>query len=109
MRNSTQRFPRHVVLGISAILVAIILAGSLALFTWLHVSSHAFAASLQRSVGTTCVQAPTMEHCNNQDPELQGCAADADTIGQANIVENGVTIGRVERRFSHRCDAWGDA
>ena len=69
-------------------------------------SPRAVAASLQQAVGTTCVQAPTREHCHNQDPQLRGCAADAVTLGQANIVENGFTIGSVARRFLLKCHSW---
>ena len=85
-------------------LIAIMVAGGLAL---LPLSSRVFAASLQQATGSTCTQSPTMEHCNNQDPELQGCAADAQTLGPPTaIVENGFTIGSVERRYSHTCQSW---
>jgi len=89
--------------GAISILMAVLLAGSLALLVLPHVSSQAFASSL----GQTCAQAPTMEHCDKQDPEVQGCAADADTIAKQDIVSpNGQTIGRVERRFSQKCMSW---
>jgi hypothetical protein len=88
-------------------LIAVILAGSLTFFVASRSSSKVFAATLQRMEGTTCAQAPTMQHCNNQDPELQGCAADAQTLGDpVDIKENGVTIGRVERRWSLHCQSW---
>ncbi|GAC1343472.1 MAG: hypothetical protein NVSMB27_03450 [Ktedonobacteraceae bacterium] len=91
----------------AGVLIAVILAGSLALLAPALFSHQAFAASLQRVARTTCAQAPTMEHCDNQDPELQGCASDARTLGQAvALVENGFTIGRVERRYSPMCQTW---
>ena len=97
--------PRHVLVGLS-MLLAVILAGGLVLVAQARLSPRALAASFQQSEGATCAQAPTMEHCNNQDPELQGCAADAQTLEQADIKENGLTIGSVERRWSPTCQSW---
>jgi hypothetical protein len=108
MTNNLTRFPRHMLVGLGGIVVAVILATGLAIFTIPRFSPHAFAATLQQAAGTTCAQAPkpTAQLCDNQDPELQGCAADAQTIGQADIMENGFTIGRVERRWSLKCQSW---
>jgi hypothetical protein len=100
------RLPRYVIVGGGSLLIAVLVAGSFALFTFSRFSPRPFAASLQQVMGMTCVQAPTIEHCTNQDPELQGCAADAQTLGQADIKENGITIGRVERRWSAPCHSW---
>ncbi len=106
MTTNVARLPRRVLVGLGGMLIALILAGGLALITLPQFSPRALAASLQQAAGTTCAQAPTMAHCNNQDPELQGCAADAQTIDQADIRENGFTIGSVERRYSQRCHCW---
>lgn len=107
MTTHLPRLPRHVIVGLSGILIAVLLAGGLALFVLPRSSSNAFAATLQQAAGTTCAQAASVEHCNNQDPELQGCAADAVTLGQpVDIKENGFTIGSVERRWSARCQSW---
>jgi Protein of unknown function (DUF2690) len=101
------RIPRHVLIGSIGILIALLLAGGFALVTLPRFSPHVLAASLQQAMGATCVQAPTMEHCNTQDPELQGCATDAVTLGQpATIFENGIAIGSVERRWSAKCQSW---
>ncbi len=97
---------RQKLAGIGSILLALFLAGGLVLVIQAHVSPRVFAASLQRTVGVTCAQSPTVQHCNNQDPELQGCATDAQTSDQASIVEQGFTIGKVERRWSARCQSW---
>lgn len=98
---------RHVLVGLGSILLAVILAGGLFLAVLPRVSPRALAASLQQATGTTCAQAPTVQHCNNQDPELQGCAADAQTLNQTTyIMDNGVPIGKVERRWSARCQSW---
>src|SRR5262249_6210291 len=107
MMSKVSHIPSGVLVGLGAILMALLLAMSLALFTASRSTSTAFAAMLQRATATTCVQAPTMEHCNNQDPQRQGCAADAQTIGlPAVIKENGVPIGSVERRYSAQCHSW---
>jgi type IV secretory pathway TrbF-like protein len=103
---TTTRIPRYLLVGLSGILIAVLLAGGCILFVSSQSSSNAFAATLQQAVGMTCVQAPSLEHCENQDPELQGCAADAQTIEQADIKGNEFTIGRVERRYSARCQSW---
>jgi hypothetical protein len=109
MTTNLPRLPRHVIVGLSGILIAVILAGGFALLILPQSSSNAFAATLQQATGTTCAQAPkpTAQLCNNQDPELQGCAADAVTLGPpVDIKENGFTIGSVERRWSAKCQSW---
>lgn len=90
----------------ASILGIIVLGGALLLAFLLYSPSRVFAASLQRIMGTTCVHAPSIANCNQQDPEVQGCAADARTIGQVDITKNGIVIGRVERRYSLKCNAW---
>ncbi len=107
MKTYVPRLPRHVTVGLSAILIAVLLAGGFTLFVASRSSSNAFAATLQQAAGTTCAQTPNMANCNNQDPELQGCAADAVTLGDpVDIKENGFTIGSVERRYSAKCNSW---
>jgi hypothetical protein len=87
-------------------LFAVVLVGGLMLTFQLHGSPRAFAATLQQVAGKTCVQAPNPTNCNNQDPILQGCVADANTVGQADIKEAGQVVGSVERRFSLKCHSW---
>jgi hypothetical protein len=106
MTINAPRMPRPMLVGLGSLLIAFVLAGGSALATSARFSPRVLAATLQQATGTTCAQAPTAEHCNNQDPELQGCAADAETIGQATIFENGFAIGRVERRWSLTCQSW---
>jgi len=100
--NTRLPYPYRKVL---ASILIILLGGGLLFVLLLHSSSHAFAAS-QQVAGASCVQAPSAAHCDNQDPQAQGCAADAMTVEQANITENGFTIGSVERRFSQNCNSW---
>ena len=106
MTTKVPRLPRQVLVSISSILIAVLVAGSFTLFVSSRSLSNAFAATLQQAMATTCTQTPNMAHCNNQDPELQGCAVDAQTIEQADIKENGITIGSVERRYSPKCQTW---
>ena len=101
------RLPRSLLLGLSTLLISLILAGSMTLVLFSRPLPTTLAASLHQITGTTCAQAPSRAHCANQDPEVQGCAADARTIGQAaTILEHGFPIGRVERRWSARCQSW---
>ncbi len=107
MITNAPRFSKPVLVSMSGILIAIVLAGGLALFVSTRSSSNVFAATVQQAGGATCAQTPDAQHCNNQDPELQGCAADAQTLGQpVAIKENGFTIGSVERRYSAKCQSW---
>jgi hypothetical protein len=106
MATMVTRIPRSALVGLGSTLVVVLFAGGMAFLTLPGFSPRALAASLQQAAGATCAQAPTAQHCNNQDPELQGCAADAETIGQASIVENGAIIGSVERRYSPTCQSW---
>lgn len=94
------------VMSIGGILLAILLAGTLAFLMIPRLSPHAFASMVPQKAGIPCAQQPTMEHCNNQDPQLQGCATDARSLSKTDIVENGRTIGRVERRWSDICQSW---
>ena len=97
---------RPIFMGLAGVLLIVFITGGLALAIQLHSSPSAFAASLQHAAVTTCVQVANAQNCNNQDPERQGCAADAHTLGQADIVANGITIGHVERRWSLKCQSW---
>src|SRR5437660_4720301 len=89
-QNARMLMSRHVLVGFASMLLAIMLAGGLALVVLPQMSPRALAASLQQVTGATCAQAPTMQHCNNQDPEVQGCATDAQTLSFADIQENGI-------------------
>lgn len=55
---------------------------------------------------TQCLQTPDQQHCNNQDPVTQGCLGDAQTKGSANIYDGNVIVGRIDRRFSSKCQSY---
>jgi hypothetical protein len=98
-----KRLPQSTIVGLSGLILATLLAASVALLVSPNLLPHTALAA----TSPTCAQSPTAKHCNNQDPEKQGCAEDnAATILQADIVKNGVTVGRVERRFSLKCSSW---
>src|SRR5216110_3493193 len=85
---------------LSGLLIVSILTGTFVLIGSLR-PFHASAAS-----ATTCVQAPTAEHCNNQDPIAQGCVADAQIRGDETIEYFNVNIGDVQLRYSPSCQSW---
>lgn len=101
MSTMIQRLSRPTIVGLSGLILAALLAASLAIFVAPRFLPHAALAAV------ICIQSPTAQNCDNQDPEKQGCAeANAATILQADIVKNGIAIGRVERRFSLKCSTW---
>jgi Protein of unknown function (DUF2690) len=56
-----------------------------------------------------CVSEPTNQHCTNQDPMVQGCYKDAQTIAFIEVYNpQMVHLARVERRYSPTCHTeWG--
>jgi hypothetical protein len=68
------------------------------------------AMGLPSSGQTLCVSAPTGEHCNNQDPIVQGCSRDAQTIAYKTFLSpsTGKLLAMAERRYSPTCHTyWG--
>lgn len=55
MRTNIAHFPPSMFIGCSTMLIAIMVAGGLAL---LPLSSRVFAASLQQATGSTCTHIP---------------------------------------------------
>ena len=56
-----------------------------------------------------CVSEPTDQHCTNQDPMVQGCYKDAQTIAFIEVYNpQAMHLARVERRYSPTCHTeWG--
>ncbi len=101
LKNMPLRFPRKTLLGLVSLLIALVLAGTLVLVV--SPRPRLFA----KAIADNCAQAPGNEHCHHQDPQQQGCAADAHTVAQQNIVNaQGTILGRVVRRYSAACDSW---
>ena len=56
-----------------------------------------------------CMSEPTEQHCTNQDPMVQGCYKDAQTIAFIDAYDPHIIhLARVERRYSPTCHTeWG--
>jgi len=106
MQRILSLVPRRTLLVMLILTFLLLVSCSLAFLLLRRGSSLPLSNALSQAIGTTCAISPTSLHCDNQDPIAQGCAADADTIASADLVENGVTIGRVERRYSLTCHTW---
>ncbi len=98
MLTFLKRLPQSTFIGLSGLIIAALLAASFALIVAPRLMPHIAHATTV----VTCAQERTAERCDKQDPEIQGCAADAQTNAAANIGE----IGLVERRFSPTCRTW---
>jgi hypothetical protein len=97
-----KRLPQSMIFGLGGLLLAALVAASFATLIVPRFMPHTALAAVTQ----TCAEERTAEHCDKQDPEIQGCAADAITNASAPISANSVTIGRVERRFSPTCRVW---
>lgn len=103
MSASIRRFlSRPLFRQIGSLFLVAIFAATVVLVFLSQQSSSAFAATRK----PTCAQMPTAAACNLQDPEREGCAADAQTMNQEDILSAGVSIGSVQRRYSPTCHAW---
>jgi Protein of unknown function (DUF2690) len=72
--------------------------------------AHAKETKTMAVHGTAlCVSEPTDQHCTNQDPMMQGCSQDAQTIAFIEVYNpQMVHLARVERRYSPTCHTeWG--
>jgi hypothetical protein len=57
-----------------------------------------------------CISHPNSQNCTNQDPVVQGCDKDAQTVAFVQITDphSGYLIATVQRRYSPSCHAeWG--
>src|SRR5215471_10717137 len=105
MPTVLKRLPQSTIIGLGGLILAALLSASFAFLVSPHLLPHiALAAG-----NTTCAQSPDAAHCNNQDPTIQGCTADAQTIASHNILDYSEKfIGKAERRYSPRCHTyWG--
>lgn len=99
--NARTRLPRHVLIGIVSLVVALLLAAAFAFVVLPH------PQALARVLDGTCAQSPSVDNCHHRDPELQGCVADAQTQAQVEIDDaSGKQIGFLQLRFSRACDSW---
>jgi hypothetical protein len=56
-----------------------------------------------------CASTPNAQNCTNQDPVVQGCAKDAQTVASKKILDaQGNTLATLQRRYSPTCHSeWG--
>ena len=94
-------------LGVACVTILALLMSILAIFTPIA-SVHAIG--LLSADPTLCVSVPTMAHCTNQDPMVQGCSRDAQTLAYEDFIDpsTGNSLARAERRYSPTCHTyWG--
>ena len=77
-------------------------------------SQTSFAHAMERGTvpagaQSLCVSSPNMQNCVNQDPVVQGCDKDAQTVAFKNILDaQGNLLATIERRYSPLCHSeWG--
>lgn len=111
--------PAHrtlLLLSIPLITTALLFIGSMAFHLPgipLIASAHAMVAKerivAQKSLQTPCASNPTGPHCNHQDPMIQGCNRDAQTLSFHDIPNmQGIILATVQRRYSPTCHSeWG--
>jgi hypothetical protein len=56
-----------------------------------------------------CATTPNAQNCTNQDPVVQGCTKDAQTVAFKKIIDaQGNTLATLQRRYSPTCHSeWG--
>jgi Protein of unknown function (DUF2690) len=99
--------------GITFITTLLLLVGSILLqFPGFSLVSFAHAQdskTMAVQVTSLCMSEPTEQHCTNQDPMVQGCYKDAQTIAFIDAYDPHIIhLARVERRYSPTCHTeWG--
>jgi hypothetical protein len=113
IRHSTPVLRTLHIVGVTLITTLFLLVGSilpqlsgLALVSFAHAQENKTMAVHATSL---CLSEPTDQHCTNQDPMVQGCSQDAQTIAFIEVYDpHMVHIARVERRYSPTCHTeWG--
>jgi Protein of unknown function (DUF2690) len=99
--------------GVILITTLLLLFGSILLqFSGFSPVSFAHAQdskTMAVQVTSLCVSEPTDQNCTNQDPMVQGCYKDAQTIAFIEVYNpQAIHLARVERRYSPTCHTeWG--
>ena len=113
IRHSTPVLRTLYIVGITLITTLLLLVGSILLqFPGFSLVSfaHAQESKIMAVQATSlCMSEPTDQHCTNQDPMVQGCYKDAQTIAFIEVYNpQGMHLARVERRYSPTCRTeWG--
>ena len=65
-------------------------------------TAHAFSGKSSQVTDVTC----SGTTCNNTDPVVTGCSADATTLLSSSLNYNGQQIGEVDERYSPTCQTY---
>ena len=113
MRKNKAALRTLLILGITLITTLVLLVGTVTLhFPGFSLVSFAHAQDTGMMAAQTislCASDPTDQHCTNQDPMVQGCYKDAQTIAFIEMYNpNAIHLAGVERRYSPTCHTeWG--
>lgn len=105
--TQTRRF--LLILGISFVTTLILIGGTLALRTpGFALSSFAHAMAGRTLFSSTCQSTKGTQSvlCEHQDPQAQGCTADAQSIEVQDVFSRGMLIGEVDLRYSFTCKSF---
>ncbi|GHO82345.1 DUF2690 domain-containing protein [Dictyobacter formicarum] len=112
VKKHLQVLPIRMLIRLLPIMAVLILIGSI--FGTQFVPS-AYAAGAAEKINThsqfqgLCAPEPTEPHCTNQDPMLQGCYKDAQTLSFHEVPsDQSQILATVQRRYSPTCHSeWG--
>ena len=113
IRHNTPVLRTLYTMGVTLITTLLLLVGSILLqFPGFSLVSFAHAQESKMMAGqatSLCASEPTDQHCTNQDPMVQGCYKDAQTIAFIEVYNpQAMHLARVERRYSPTCHTeWG--
>jgi hypothetical protein len=105
--KNTQLRRLFLIIGVACVTTIALVMSTIAGFP---PSSFVHAMGLPFSSQTLCVSAPTREQCTNQDPVVQGCSRNAQTIAYEMFLSpaTGNLLATAERRYSPACHTyWG--
>jgi Protein of unknown function (DUF2690) len=97
------------IFSISFITTLMLIGGTLALHTpGFALSSFAHAMAGHPLFSSTCQSTKGAQPalCEHQDPQAQGCTADAQSIEVQDVFSRGVLIGEVNLRYSFTCKSF---
>jgi hypothetical protein len=115
MRNAYHPFRALLLLGVALATTLTLLIGAVVFpvpgFAQIS-SAHAMNADKaagQLQTQSRCASQPNAQNCTNQDPVVQGCEKDAQTLAFKEFIDlQGNLLATLQRRYSPTCHAeWG--
>lgn len=101
-------------LGIALVIVLLFLIASAFPVSGFSPISFAHAMDTGNTVASVqtqspCIAQPSVQSCTNQDPVVQGCEADAQTLAFKEFLDaHGKLLATLQRRYSSQCHSeWG--